>query len=56
VERRHIEVVLREENGHVERAARQLDIPRSSLYQKIKQLGLREFSTEVERRAVEPPH
>jgi DNA-binding NtrC family response regulator len=41
VERRHIEVVLREENGHVERAARRLGIPRSSLYHKIKQYGLR---------------
>ncbi len=41
VERRHIELVLREENGHVERAARRLGIPRSSLYHKIKQFGLR---------------
>jgi DNA-binding NtrC family response regulator len=56
VERRHIELVLREENGHVERAARRLGIPRSSLYQKIKQLGLRPSPTEVEPGAVEPPH
>jgi DNA-binding NtrC family response regulator len=41
VERRHIELVLREESGHVERAARRLGIPRSSLYQKIKQFELR---------------
>jgi DNA-binding NtrC family response regulator len=41
VERQHIELVLQEENGHVERAASRLGIPRSSLYQKIKQLGLR---------------
>jgi DNA-binding NtrC family response regulator len=41
VERRHIELVLQEENGHVERAASRLGIPRSSLYHKIKQLGLR---------------
>jgi DNA-binding NtrC family response regulator len=41
VERQHIELVLQEENGHVERAAGRLGIPRSSLYQKIKQLGLR---------------
>jgi DNA-binding NtrC family response regulator len=41
VERRHIELVLREEHGHVERAARRLGIPRSSLYQKVKELGLR---------------
>jgi len=36
MERLHIEQVLQEENGHVERAARRLGIPRSSLYQKIK--------------------
>jgi DNA-binding NtrC family response regulator len=40
VERRHIERVLTAEGGHVERAARRLGIPRSSLYQKLKQLGL----------------
>jgi DNA-binding NtrC family response regulator len=37
VERRHIERVLREERGRVEAAARRLGIPRSSLYQKLKQ-------------------
>jgi DNA-binding NtrC family response regulator len=36
VERLHIASVLREESGHVERAARRLDIPRSTLYQRIK--------------------
>lgn len=36
VERRHIERVLREEGGQVERAAARLGVPRSSLYQKIK--------------------
>jgi DNA-binding NtrC family response regulator len=40
VERRHIERVLREESGRVEPAARRLDIPRSSLYEKIRRLGL----------------
>ena len=40
VERRHIERVLAAEGGHVERAARRLGIPRSSLYQKLKSLGL----------------
>ncbi|MFE8603014.1 sigma-54-dependent transcriptional regulator [Archangium violaceum] len=40
VERRHIERVLAAERGHVERAARRLGIPRSSLYQKLKSLGL----------------
>jgi DNA-binding NtrC family response regulator len=48
VERRHIELVLREERGHVERAARRLGIPRSSLYQKVKQLGLRPTATDAE--------
>jgi DNA-binding NtrC family response regulator len=40
VERRHIERVLTAERGHVEAAARRLGIPRSTLYQRIKQLGL----------------
>jgi len=40
VERRHIERTLREEGGRVERAARRLGVPRSSLYQKLKRLGL----------------
>jgi len=55
VERRHIELVLREENGHVERAARRLGIPRSSLYQKVKQLGLRPPLAGAEPSAAEPP-
>ncbi|HTM57320.1 MAG TPA: helix-turn-helix domain-containing protein, partial [Candidatus Udaeobacter sp.] len=41
VERRHIENVLEDEEGHVERAAKRLGIPRSSLYQKLKEMGLR---------------
>jgi len=40
VERRHIEKVLGEERGHVERAARRLGVPRSSLYERIKKLGI----------------
>ncbi len=36
LERRHIEKVLREEQGRVASAARRLGIPRSTLYQKIK--------------------
>jgi DNA-binding NtrC family response regulator len=40
LERLHIERVLASEGGHVERTARRLGIPRSSLYQKLKQLGL----------------
>lgn len=36
LERRHIEMVLREENGSVDQAARRLGIPRSSLYARIK--------------------
>ncbi|BDU71998.1 sigma-54-dependent transcriptional regulator [Mesoterricola silvestris] len=40
MERFHIIQVLKEEGGRVEPAARRLDIPRSTLYQKIKALGL----------------
>lgn len=40
MERRHIERALREEQGHVERAAARLQIPRSSLYHKIKMHGI----------------
>jgi DNA-binding NtrC family response regulator len=39
LERRHIARVLGEEAGHVERAARRLGIPRSTLYQKLKRQG-----------------
>src|SRR5438552_866414 len=38
VEREHIRRVMELENGHVERAAARLGIPRSSLYQKLKKL------------------
>lgn len=37
VERQHIKRVLAKEQGHVESAAKRLGIPRSTLYQKIKQ-------------------
>ena len=37
LEQRHIERVLHKEQGHVESAAKRLGIPRSTLYQKIKQ-------------------
>ncbi len=40
LERRHIERVLRLEGGRVEPAARRLGIPRSSLYEKVRRLGL----------------
>jgi DNA-binding NtrC family response regulator len=40
IERRHIELVLAEEHGQVERAAKRLGIPRSSLYQKIKRFQI----------------
>ncbi|MGH8501399.1 MAG: sigma-54-dependent transcriptional regulator [Gammaproteobacteria bacterium] len=40
VERLHIERVLGAEQGHVDRAAARLGIPRSSLYQKIKRYGI----------------
>ena len=36
LEKKHIERVLQEESGRVEKAATRLGIPRSSLYQKIK--------------------
>jgi transcriptional regulator with PAS, ATPase and Fis domain len=36
VEQRYIEKVVEEENGHIEKAAQRLGVPRSSLYQKIK--------------------
>jgi len=36
LEKQHIERVLLEERGHVEKAAKRLGIPRSSLYQKLK--------------------
>ena len=40
VERNYIGLVLGEEAGHVERTAKRLNIPRSTLYQKIKAYGL----------------
>jgi DNA-binding NtrC family response regulator len=36
VEQRYIEKVVDEENGHIEKAAQRLGVPRSSLYQKVK--------------------
>jgi transcriptional regulator of acetoin/glycerol metabolism len=36
LEKQHIERVLNEERGRVEKAAKRLGIPRSSLYQKLK--------------------
>jgi DNA-binding NtrC family response regulator len=36
LEKQHIERVLQEERGRVEKAAKRLGIPRSSLYQKLK--------------------
>jgi len=40
VERRHIAAVLAEEDGRVEAAARRLGVPRSSLYKRLRVLGL----------------
>jgi DNA-binding NtrC family response regulator len=48
LEQRHIQLVLQQENGHVESAARRLGIPRSSLYHKIKQYGLRPSGSAAE--------
>jgi DNA-binding NtrC family response regulator len=39
LERNYITQVLQEEGGHVDRAAKRLDIPRSTLYQKLKTYG-----------------
>ena len=41
LERRHIERVIAQEGGHIERAAARLGIPRSSLYDKVKRFGWR---------------
>ncbi len=38
---RHIRQVLREAGGNVTRAAERLDVPRSSLYEKLKRYGIR---------------
>ncbi len=40
LEREHIRLALAEENGRVEAAAKRLGIPRSTLYQKLKLLGI----------------
>lgn len=40
IEKRHIERVLEDEHGPVERAARRLGIPRSTMYKKIKKYAL----------------
>ncbi len=44
MERLHVERALRAEHGRVEAAARRLGIPRSSLYQKLKEYGLKASS------------
>jgi DNA-binding NtrC family response regulator len=41
MERKHIERVLADSDGRVDRAAERLGVPRSSLYQKMKRFGLR---------------
>jgi DNA-binding NtrC family response regulator len=40
MERRHIEAVLEREKGSVSRAAKALDVPRSSLYKKIRKYNI----------------
>jgi len=52
VERRHIERVLRREGGNVDRAAEMLGVPRSTLYQRIKEHGL--SLAELRRAGAEP--
>jgi DNA-binding NtrC family response regulator len=51
VERRHIERVLLREGGNVDRAAEMLGLPRSTLYQRIKEHGL--SLTDLRREATE---
>jgi DNA-binding NtrC family response regulator len=40
IEKRHILRVLEDQGGHVARAARKLGVPRSSLYQRLKNYGI----------------
>ncbi|MGE5327004.1 MAG: sigma-54-dependent transcriptional regulator [Deltaproteobacteria bacterium] len=40
VERIYIQKIIQEENGRIERAAERLGVPRSSLYKKIKAMGI----------------
>jgi DNA-binding NtrC family response regulator len=40
VERIYIQKVIQQENGRIERAAQRLGVPRSSLYKKIKAMGI----------------
>lgn len=40
MEKAFIDAVLREENGHVAQTADRLDVPKSSLYQKLKEFGI----------------
>jgi DNA-binding NtrC family response regulator len=40
VERLYIQKIIQEENGRIERAAQRLGVPRSSLYKKIKAMGI----------------
>jgi transcriptional regulator of acetoin/glycerol metabolism len=39
-EKRHVETVLRESEWNITRAARILDVDRTTIYNKIKQYGL----------------
>jgi len=52
VERRYIEHILRLENGLVDRAADRLDIPRSTLYQRLKSWGVQPSAFRGEREEV----
>ena len=40
IERIYVQKVIQEENGQIERAAQRLGVPRSSLYKRIKAMGL----------------
>jgi DNA-binding NtrC family response regulator len=54
VEREHIQLALRAEQGRVEAAARRLGIPRSTMYQRIKDYGISPSKERVAARD-EPP-
>ena len=55
LEKQHIERVLQEEQGRVEKAARRLGIPRSSLYQKLKKYQLERPELESSLNLRRPP-
>ncbi len=55
VQREHIESALQAEGGKVEAAARRLGIPRSTLYQRIKEYGIQPSRPKVAAPRTDPP-